>query len=79
MARPTRSKARPKSEQKGEDKQVALSELVDKLNDRFGTDFTQADQLFFDQVAEEAVENETLRTAAKVNTLDNFKHVFERM
>jgi type I restriction enzyme, R subunit len=30
-------------------------------------------------VTEAAVENETLRTAAQVNTLDNFKHVFERM
>ena len=31
------------------------------------------------QVTEAAIENETLKTAAKVNTLDNFKHVFERM
>jgi len=53
--------------------------LVDKLNDRFGTDFKQADQLFFDQVAETAAENETLITAARANTLDNFKHVFDRM
>ena len=53
--------------------------LVDKLNERFGTDFKQADQLFFDQIAEDAVGNETLRTAAEVNSLENFKHVFERM
>jgi type I restriction enzyme R subunit len=64
---------------RGEDKEVLLSSLVDKLNDRFGTDFKQADQLFFDQVAESAVENETLKTAAQANTLDNFKHVFDRM
>jgi type I restriction enzyme R subunit len=64
---------------RAEDKEVQLSQLVDKLNDRFGTDFKQADQLFFDQVAEAAVENETLRTAANVNTLDNFRHVFDRM
>lgn len=25
------------------------------------------------------MENETLRTAANVNTLDNFRHVFDRM
>ena len=64
---------------RADDKEVALSQLVDKLNERFGTDFKQADQLFFDQVAEAAVENETLKTAANVNTLDNFKHVFDRM
>lgn len=62
-----------------DEKSVVLSQLIDKLNDRFGTDFKPADQLFFDQVTEAAVENETLRTAANVNTLDNFRHVFERM
>jgi type I restriction enzyme R subunit len=62
-----------------EDTEVPLSRLVDKLNDRFGTDFNQADQLFFDQIAEAAADNETLRTAANVNTIDNFKHVFDRM
>lgn len=62
-----------------EDKNIPLSRLIDKLNDRFGTDFKQADQLFFDQVAETAAGNETLKTAAQANTLDNFKHVFDRM
>ena len=62
-----------------EEKQVPLSTLVEKLNDRFGTDFTHADQLFFDQVAEAATESETLKTAAQANTLDNFKHVFDKM
>ncbi|MGB6283359.1 MAG: hypothetical protein WBG18_02875, partial [Xanthobacteraceae bacterium] len=47
--------------------------------ERFGTDFKPADQLFFDQIAEAAVENETLRTAARVNTMENFKPVFDRM
>ncbi|AWO92414.1 type I restriction endonuclease subunit R [Bradyrhizobium diazoefficiens] len=64
---------------RADDQEVPLSQLVDKLNDRFGTDFKQADQLFFDQVAEAAIENETLKTAASVNTLDNFRHVFDRM
>jgi type I restriction enzyme R subunit len=64
---------------RGEDKEILLSSLVSKLNDRFGTDFKPADQLFFDQVAESAVENETLKTAAQINTLENFKHVFNRM
>ncbi len=61
------------------DESIVLSLLIDKLNERFGTDFKPADQLFFDQVTEAAVESETLKTAAKVNTLDNFRHVFERM
>jgi len=64
---------------RADDKKVALSQLVDKLNERFGTDFKPADQLFFDQIAEAAVDNETLRTAAKVNSMENFKPVFDRM
>ncbi len=64
---------------RAEDEEIPLSRLVDKLNDRFGTEFKQADQLFFDQIAEAASDNDTLRTAAKANTLDNFKHVFDKL
>jgi type I restriction enzyme, R subunit len=31
-----------------EDEKIKLSELINLLNERFGTDFTHADQLFFD-------------------------------
>lgn len=57
---------------------VRLSELIDLLNERFGTDFTQADQLFFDQIQEQAVESEALRKAAASNSKDDFRSVFER-
>jgi len=57
---------------------VELSQLIDLLNDRFGTDFKPADQLFFDQIKEEAVADENLRQAARVNTMDNFKFVFDK-
>lgn len=62
-----------------DDKRVSLSQLIDKLNERFGTEFKPADQLFFDQIAEAAVDNETLKTAAQVNSMENFKPVFDRM
>jgi len=61
------------------DENVQLSLLVDKLNDRFGTEFNKADELFFDQVAEAAMANEKLREAAKANSLANFNPVFEKM
>lgn len=32
------------------DKPVALSSLIDVINERFGTDFNKADQLFFDRI-----------------------------
>jgi type I restriction enzyme, R subunit len=46
---------------------VSLSRLIDVVNERFGTDFTAADQLFFDQIIEAALADESLRQAAKVN------------
>ncbi len=43
------------------DEDVQLSTLVGKLNERFGTEFTPANQLFFDQARETAVASEQLR------------------
>lgn len=62
----------------GDDEDIRLSELIDILNERFGTNFTQADQLFFDQIQEEAVESEPLQKAAKANTKEDFRYVFEK-
>lgn len=61
-----------------EDQVIRLSELIDILNERFGTDFTQADQLFFDQIQEEAIENDALRRAAEANSEEDFRYVFEK-
>lgn len=55
---------------------VLLSQLIDLVNERFGTDFNQADQLFFDQIVEAAVTDEELRQAAIVNPEDRFELVF---
>ena len=60
------------------DQTIRLSELIDLLNERFGTDFTQADQLFFDQIQEEALESDALRKAAATNSKADFRYVFER-
>lgn len=56
-----------------------LSQLIDVLNARFGTDFQQGDQLFFDQVVEAAVADEGLRQAAEVNPRDKFELVFANL
>lgn len=58
---------------------IELSKLIELLNERFGTEFTPADQLFFDQIQEHAAENSELRQAAMANTLDSFKYVFDKM
>ncbi|EAZ99661.1 type I restriction endonuclease subunit R [Marinobacter sp. ELB17] len=58
---------------------VSLSSLVEKLNDRFGTDFTVADQLFFDQIRSSAENDEKIIEAAKANNLPNFSAYLDRM
>ncbi|MCC7193276.1 MAG: type I restriction endonuclease subunit R [Phycisphaeraceae bacterium] len=63
---------------RGKDEEIELSRLIDLLNERFGTDFKPADQLFLDSVREDAVANEDLRQAAMANTIDNFSYVFRR-
>ena len=55
---------------------VSLSQLIDALNERFGTDFNQADQLFFDQIVEAAMADARVRQAAAVNPGEKFDLVF---
>ncbi|MCI3923555.1 type I restriction endonuclease [Paenibacillus sp. TRM 82003] len=57
--------------------EAPLSQIIHLLNERFGTEFTEADQLFFDQLAEEMVEDEELSEQARNNTMDNFKFAFD--
>jgi hypothetical protein len=58
---------------------VPLSRLIDIVNERFGTDFNQADQLFFDQIVEAAIADERLKQAAAVNPDDKFELVFKTL
>jgi type I restriction enzyme R subunit len=55
---------------------IELSKLIDILNERFGTDFKPADQLFLDSIREDAVADEGIRQAAMANTMENFGYVF---
>lgn len=59
------------------DEQALLSELIDMINTRFGTEFNQSDKLFFDQLEQDCILNEKLQTAATSNTQENFKYVYD--
>ncbi|MEY6434233.1 DEAD/DEAH box helicase family protein [Thioalkalicoccus limnaeus] len=61
------------------DEAVALSSLIESLNERFGTDFTEADQLFFDQIRASAENDENIAEAARANNYANFAAYFDRM
>jgi type I restriction enzyme R subunit len=56
--------------------QLPLSRLIDLINERFGGELNDADQLFFDQIAEAALQNADLERAAKANPLEKFQLVF---
>ncbi|MBX3279776.1 MAG: DEAD/DEAH box helicase family protein [Acidobacteria bacterium] len=58
---------------------VPLSQLIDVVNERFGADFNQADQLFFDQIVAAAVLDDGMRQAAAVNPEDKFELVFRNL
>lgn len=56
--------------------QLPPSRLIDLINERFGGELNDADQLFFDQIAETALQNADLERAAKANPLEKFQLVF---
>ena len=58
---------------------VPLSQLIDLVNERFGTDFNQADQLFFDQIVETVVGDDGLQEAAAANPEDKFELVLANL
>jgi type I restriction enzyme R subunit len=54
---------------RNEDEQVRLSLVVQVLNDRFGTNFTPTDELFWEQVRDDAIANQNLQQAGAANTV----------
>ena len=64
---------------RAKDEEVTLSSLIDRLNERFGTDFTEADQLFFDQIRASAENNENIAEAARANSFKDFASFLDRM
>lgn len=59
------------------EEKAPLSEIIKVLNDRFSTEFTEADKLFFDQMEADLLLSNTLQSQAKVNKIDTFKYAFE--
>jgi type I restriction enzyme R subunit len=56
-----------------QDEEKPLSEIIKVLNERFGTDFTDEDRLFFEQIKEKAVKDNRIIQAAEANPLDHFE------
>jgi type I restriction enzyme R subunit len=54
-----------------------LSQIIDTLNERFGLDLGDADQLLFDQFEETWVADPEVTAQAQNNTFENFRLVFD--
>lgn len=58
---------------KAKDEKAPLSEIIQVLNERFGTAFTEEDRLFFEQIKARATANEHVIQTAMANPLDKFQ------
>jgi type I restriction enzyme R subunit len=62
---------------RSKEEKSALSEIIRTVNERFGTEFTEADRLLIDQVIEDYVADEDIASQARSNTIENFKFGFD--
>ncbi|MGB7070532.1 MAG: type I restriction endonuclease [Pyrinomonadaceae bacterium] len=62
-----------------EEERARLSDIITVLNEKFGTEFNEADKLFFDQIEEELFLDEELKKRALNNPIENFKYAFDEV
>jgi type I restriction enzyme, R subunit len=55
------------------DEKAPLSEIIGVLNERFGTEFSEEDRLFFQQIKERACKSDQVIQTALANPLDKFE------
>ncbi len=53
-----------------------LSEIIALVNERYATEFSDADRLIIDQVEDDILRNEAIMSQAKANSKTNFKYPF---
>ncbi|MFO0737562.1 MAG: type I restriction endonuclease [Labilithrix sp.] len=58
---------------KAKDEEVALSEIIEVLNDRFGTEFSEGNALLVEQFVADAKKDQAVVGRAMANPLDNFE------
>ena len=61
-----------------QEQKTHLSKVIELFNEHFGTDFTEADKLFVDQIEEDMMDNEQLAQQARNNSKDNFKYAINK-
>ncbi|MBF0311671.1 MAG: type I restriction endonuclease subunit R, partial [Magnetococcales bacterium] len=64
---------------KTKEETAPLSEIIDVLNERFGTNFTDEDRLFFEQIREKATTNPKVINMRQANPFDKFQLGLRKM
>lgn len=61
------------------DEREALSAIIQKLNERFGTDFSEKDKVFIEQFEAKLANDQALETSVKVNPVENARLTFDHV
>jgi type I restriction enzyme R subunit len=61
------------------DEMEALSRILKELNDRFGTEFTDEDRVFIEQLEAKLAGDESLEASIRVNTPENARLTFDHV
>ena len=68
---------RTKGSSFSQDEVEALSAIIEELNERFGTDFTEEDKVFIKQLEERLAKDNSLVNSVHVNTRENARLTFD--
>src|SRR5690625_4104339 len=60
-----------------EEEKERLSSIIDRMNEKFGTEFSEGDKLSREQLYADMMEDEELAEKARNNTMDNFAFSFK--
>lgn len=55
-----------------------LSQIIQRLNERFGTDFAPEDRVFYDTIAGKLTQRRDIRRAATANSAENFRLILDK-
>jgi len=64
---------------KAKEEKAPLSEIIKILNERFGTNFTEEDRLFFEQIKEKAATTPAVIQLRQANPFDKFQLGLRKM
>ena len=58
---------------------TALSQVIQEINERFGTEFTEADRVFFAELRARLAANESLQASARINPPESVRLLYDAL